>query len=153
MQASGGDFNHEAAFVGTPLDSLLSGTWYQPGGSSSLALTGLTTGENYTYQMFLSNDHHSTGHNSRVTFQGQQFNLNSTIYPYGAGGYSLQVDFIANAGTEIVSFGTGSTSESYRMQFNAFTLQGEPVPAPAAIWILMIGLCGLVVQRSKYISG
>ncbi len=95
MQPGSGDFNQEAAFSGTPLDDLLSGTWYQPGGSSSLALAGLVLGEEYVFQMFLSNDVNSTGHNSRVTFQGQQFNLNTTIYPLGGGGHVLQVDFVA----------------------------------------------------------
>jgi len=146
----GGDFNTEPGFVGTPLGDLLSGTWYQNGSSSSLTLTGLTVGEDYTYQMFISNDHNSTGHNSRVTFQGQQFQLNSAIYPYGGGGYSLQVDFEAQSGTEVVGFGTGSTSESARMQFNAFSLQTTSVPAPAAIWTLLLGLSVLTMQRKKH---
>ncbi|MFT7220122.1 MAG: hypothetical protein ACI8Z1_001739 [Candidatus Azotimanducaceae bacterium] len=147
LTPGGGDFNTEALFVGTPMDEMLSGTWYAPGGSSSLSLTGLTAGEDYIYQMFLSNDQNGTGHASRVTFQGQAFNLSPTIYPYGGGGYSLQVDFTANTSSELVTFGTGSGSEVQRMQFNAFTLQGESVPGPASLLLLIAGLAGLLIKR------
>jgi len=74
MTQGGGDFNTEFT-SGSSLDTMLSGTQYQTGGSSSLNLTGLSVAEDYVFQMFLSNQVNNTGYNSKVNLQGIDFNL------------------------------------------------------------------------------
>ena len=112
----GGDFSTEFP-VGSPLDQLLSGTWYATGGTSSLTLSGLTAGKDYTFQMFLANAVNSTGYESRITIQGQAFNLTGK---YNGLAHSLQIDFTAGGSSQAITFGTGSTYGPERMQFNGF---------------------------------
>ncbi|MBT6273664.1 MAG: PEP-CTERM sorting domain-containing protein [Chromatiales bacterium] len=99
--------------------------------------------------MFLSNDVNSTGHTSRVTMQGQQFNLNTSIYPYSGDGYSLRVDFTAGGSNETIQFGNGSASQPNRMQFNAFSLQTAAVPEPAALALVLMGIVASIGLRKR----
>ncbi len=114
--------------AGSPLDQLLSGQDYQAIGlgSSSLTLSGLAPGTSYLFQMFLSNISNNTGKSSRITIQGQAFNLAN----YGNDADYVRAYFTASTSTEVVQFGNGSAFETDRMGMNAFELSANPAPAP-----------------------
>jgi hypothetical protein len=149
MTQGGGDFNTEFT-SGSSLDTMLSGTQYQTGGSSSLNLTGLSVAEDYVFQMFLSNQVNNTGYNSKVNLQGIDFNLAGQ---YNGTAHMLEIAFTANSASESVIFGTGSSSQIQRMQFNGFTLQqaaiSANVPEPSTVLLLTMGIAGIGFTRKK----
>lgn len=149
MFQGGGDFNTEFTSGGS-LDTMLSGTQYQNGGSSSLNLTGLSATEDYVFQMYLSNMVNSTGHSSKISLQGNDFNLAGQ---YNGTAHMLEIAFTASSSSELVNFGTGSTNESARMQFNGFTLQQEAisanVPEPSTVLLLAMSIAGIGFTRKK----
>ena len=137
-----GDFSNQFP-SGSPLDRLLTDLDFQNlfNGSATLTLSGLTPSGHYLLQMLLSNVVNTTGKTSRVTIQGQAYNIanfnNDADY--------IRADFFASASTEIVQFGNGSTVESDRAVLNAFAL--SQVPEPSALGLLSLGLAGFVLFR------
>lgn len=148
MFNGGGDFNTQFP-VGSPLDQVLSGLVYQGGGFSSLTLSGLSSGTDYFLQLFLSNAANNTGKASRVTVQGQQYNISN----FGSTADYINIDFTASGSSEVISFGTGSGSEAARMILNAYALSGPsaqdiavPLPIPLTLFapgLIALGLLGL----------
>ncbi len=100
--------------------------------------------------MLLSNQVNNTGYNSKVNLQGIDFNLAGQ---YNGTAHMLEIAFTANSASESVFFGTGSSSESQRMQFNGFTLQqaasSANVPEPSTVLLLTMGIAGIGFTRKK----
>lgn len=140
----GGDFSNQ--FSGG-LNSILSSCHFQPGaGNVSLTFNGLNIGEDYSLQLLWSNTNNTTGRFGRVAIQGSAFDYNATP---ANNAYSLLAEFTALSTSEVITFGRGSASESLRFQLNGFVFSGtaDPVPAPAAIALLGLGLLGLRMRR------
>jgi len=139
-----GDFSSHFS-SGSPLDQLLSELVYQNHGlgSSSITLSGLTPGNDYLLQIFLSNVLNSTAKSSRITIQGQAYNL----LDFGGDPNFLRATFNASSTTEVIQFGNGSASESDRMAMNAFAVTA--VPEPGAFTLVALGLVGLAHFRRK----
>jgi hypothetical protein len=138
-----GDFSNQFP-PGSPLDLLLSDLVFQQTGASTfLTLSGLIPGQEYLLQMFLSNVVNSTGNSSRITIQGQAYNIQN----FGLNADFIHADFIASASTEVVTFGTGSgINPSNRMILNAYALEAVsavPVPEPATLTMLVIGIASM----------
>jgi len=147
MRRGSGDFNTE--FVpNSPLDQILSDSWFQDGSFSSLTLSGLVVGQDYIFQMLISNEVNSTGQSSRITLQDERFNLSGV---YDGSAHELRAAFTATATAEVVRFGTGSTAISQRMQFSAFSLQA--VPEPETALLVSCGLLGLLWAGNRKRTG
>jgi hypothetical protein len=99
----------------------------------------LIPGQGYLLQLFLSNVVNSTGKTSRLTIQGQAYD----ILNFGNNADLIRADFITSGSTEVVTFGNGSTVESDRMVLNAYALEAVAVPEPTTLTLFgLIGLAG-----------
>lgn len=134
-----GDFSNQFP-SGSPLDQLLSELDFQNLGlgSSSLTLSGLTPGTGYLFQIFLSNILNTTAKSTRITIQGQAYD----IADFGNNADYIRATFTASGSSEVIQFGNGSANESDRMIINAFALSTNPVPEPGA---LALGAVALVL--------
>jgi hypothetical protein len=138
-----GDFSNQFP-VGSPLDLLLSDLAVQPlAASTSLTLSGLSPGQDYLLQIFLSNVTNSTGMTSRLTIQGQAYDIQN----FGLNADFIRAEFIASSSTEVVTFGKGSLTQSDRMIVNAYALEAVAVPEPSTLALLTLGGAALTGWR------
>jgi hypothetical protein len=131
--------------TGSPLDKLLSDLDFQGlfSGNASLTLSGLTPGQPYLLQMFLCNQNNQTAQSSRVTIQGQDYN----VAAFGTNADYIRATFSASGASEVIQFGTGNINEPYRMILNAYALSAVPEPGTAAL--LCLGLLGSLLVRRQ----
>lgn len=146
MVDSGGDFSGQFA-NGSAMDKLFSSLAFQNGSSSSLNLTGLTSGATYFLQLFLQNNINSTGKSSAVTLQNQTYDIAN----FGNDSDYLRINFTATSSSQFISFGKNSSSEPDRMVLNAYALEtaAPPVPTPGTLPLLGIAGVALAWLRRK----
>jgi hypothetical protein len=143
------DFSHQFA-TNSSFDQLLSGMVFQHGsfGYLTLDLTGLTAGEDYLLQLFMANDYNTTGHTSRVSIQGQSYDM----YDLGNTADYIRATFTASSTSELVTFGNGTTDIASRAVVNAYALENvtpSAVPLPAAAWLFGSALFGFVSLSNR----
>jgi hypothetical protein len=136
------DFSTQFA-PASPLDAMLSELHFQNGASASLTLSGLTGSQQYMLQMFLCNQVNTTAKSSRVTIQGQTYD----IVNFGNDANYIRASFTASGSTEVIAFGKGSTFEPNRMILNGYALSA--VPEPATSTLLATGVAALLARRRK----
>jgi len=146
------DFSHQLA-SGSTLDRLLSGMVFQHGsfGYMTLTLNGLTAGNEYLLQLFMANDYNLTGHTSRVSIQGQAYDM----FDLGNTADFIRANFIASSSSEVITFGKGTTDETSRAVVSAYALENvaNPVPEPSTILLFGAGLAGIgLLNRRRKIA-
>lgn len=144
MGDSGGDFSNQ--FAGNAaMDNLFSSLAFQFGNSSSLSLSGLSVGSSYFLQLFMQNNINSTGTTSAVSLQNQTYNLSN----FGSAAEYLRISFVANATTQLVTFGKNSSNEPDRMILNAYVLQSDSAPVPVPATLPLLGIAGAALMRRQ----
>lgn len=138
-----GDFSTDP--FSANLDNLLSSLVFT-NNSSPLTLTigGLSIGTDYRLQLFFSNDLNSTGSSMRISMEGEFTDLSGWL----PSARNVTVDFTASS---LSSVTTLTQLNSNRTILNGYALHSvSAVPVPAAAWLFISGLIGLLsVARNK----